>query len=369
MCPTKKKVLLVTGAAGFLGARAVDVALSEGQYKVIASDKPGSDLSRHKKAGARICTADLSRPVDCATLVKGVDRVCHMAQVFDLSMSCDDLMWANHRTSKNLVRASGEADVEHFLFCSTTDVYGLSKQRPVTETQRPAPATDFGFSLFRAEQTCRQVAAETEMPLTILRPAMTYGPGGLDLASLFCTLPFLAKEMVGFAPRFFGGPLVNAVHVDDVSGAAVYLIGHKKSGGETFNVSDNDWLPIGEFIDKIWEPLGIDRRFKVPMMKLPLKLASIFGGIFIPDIAIEKVNSMLKKRWDKIVQKHQIEPVLAPRFGRGFFSYAAGDRVFDNEKIKSFGYCLTQPNFDRGVARTAHWLQDQNWIPCAKDSK
>lgn len=363
MTGMSRKKLLVTGATEFVGEQTVKTAIEEYGYSVVAQDSPGSDFSALEAAGAKIAPVDLGDPKQCADLVRNVDIVCHTATLFDLSLSRRALMRANHTTTRILCEAAARAGIEHFILCSTADVYGTHKDVPINEKTRLVPENDYSFSKLRAEQSVFSIGEEFEMPVTVLRPSVIYGPGGVYLPTILCVVPYLVQDLVGFTPRFVGGPMVNAAHVEDVAGAMLFVAGRKKSFGNVYNVSDNDWLPLGEFVEKMWEPVGARWWLQVPVMKLPLKIASIFGNILLPDVAIDLFNFILKRRWDSVVKDEQVLPFLSPRFDRGFFTYTMGDHVYDNSKLKNLGYKLRFEKFDRGYEQTVRWYMQNRWMP------
>lgn len=359
----KKKTLLITGAAGAIGFRVVEMAQRESESRVIAGLFPEDDQVGLEGLAVEIRVGDLVKPEDCPRLVEGVDCLIHCGARFDLSLTRRELMESNHTTSENLARTAAQARVKHFVLCSTTDVYGPQESIPVTENATTRPENDFGFSMQAAENGLARISAETGMPVTVVRPSVVYGPGGMQWTGTLCALIFLIHDLIGFVPRLTGGPMHNAVHIDDVAGAMLHLIGRESSFGETYNVSDDDWLPLGEFIEKIWEPVGAKWRLRVPMAKLPVKMAAALGNALMPEFAFDVLNGTLQKRWERLARRYGLASSLSPRFDRGHFSYGMGDSVFDNTKLKNTGYALRYPKFDRGFQKTVDWYRKNKWLP------
>jgi nucleoside-diphosphate-sugar epimerase len=361
---TKRKTrVLVTGAGGFVGRRAVELAAEAGEFSIVATDLPGVDLSGAESAGAKVRPCDLTDADAREDLVKGIDLVLHIAAVTDRNLDRRALMRANHTATRRLAEAAAGAKVRHFVFMSSADVYGLPERMPANEESRTDPQDDYSFSKLTAEQALFLTGKETGMGVTAVRPSLIYGPGGVFLPGLFFAVPTLLQQLVGFTPRLSGGPLFNSCHVDDAAGAMLFLAGKKKAYGEAFNISDDDWLPLGEFIEKLWEPMGVNWKLALPMFRLPLKWFGLASGIFTPDIGIEFANFLLEKRWKKIASQIGIEPALIPRVERSYFRFACGDHVFDNGKIKQLGYRLRYPNFDRGYEQTVAWYREHKWLP------
>ncbi len=359
----KKTTLLITGAAASIGFRAVELALQETPHRIVAGLLSTDSTADLEKLEVEIRVGDLGKQEDCESLVKGIDFLIHCGTRFDLSLSRQELMQANHQSTENLARAAADAKVKHFLLTSSTDVYGPQERMPVGEEVTCRPENDYGFSMGRAEQGLLRIGNETGMAVTILRPSIVYGPGGMHWTGTLCALTFLIHDLIGFAPRFTGGPLQNAVHIDDVVGAALHLIGQESSFNEDFNVSDNDWLPLGEFIEKLWEPAGAKWRLRLPMLKLPVKVTAALGNALMPELAFDVINGTMQKRWERLAKRYGLASSLTPRFDRGHFSYGMSDNVFDNTKLKNIGYALRYPNFDRGFQRTVDWYKENKWLP------
>lgn len=362
--PTKKKsTLLITGAAGFVGQRTVELALAETDFSVCAADHPQADLDAARRAGARVRSGDLAHPEKCARILRGADVVMHLASVYDPTRTRAELMRMNRATTRTLAKAAAQSRVRHFLFCSTAEVYGAHRDVPIKEDARKVPDNDFSLSMLAAEQAVMRIGRETGMPVTILRPAIVYGPGGSFLSSALVIAPFLAPRIARMLPTFTGGPLINAVHVDDVAGALLFLAERSGAFGEAFNVADDDWLALGEFLEKIWETIGVRGWVKLPMMKGPVKWASIFLDIATPDFALDMVNYVLERRWERVQRERHVDSALSPRLDRGFLSYGAADHVYDTTKLTQLGYRLRYPNFDRGYAQTVANYKKRNWLP------
>lgn len=361
----KREILLIAGAGNFIGRRSALMALEQGRYKVIAADRPGTELSFLEKLGAEIRIGDPCSYTECSEMLKGADLVLDATSEYDLSLPHKAMMLANFEPARTMAGVAADIGVGQYVLCSTVEVYGNPVKTPITENSRLSPENRYGLSKLRAEQACVRIGAENKMPVTILRPSIIYGPGGIHLPGILYALPYLMQEYLGFAPKPVGGPMINAVHVDDVAGALLFLVGNEKSYGRIYNVSDNDWLSLGEFIEKLWEPTGIKWRLKVPVTKLPLKLASIFGNILIPDFALNLFNSALAGQWKKVVSSKGIKPTLDPRIDRGLFGYASGDHIYDNSKIRNLGYELAFPEFDKGYLETINWMKQNQWVPSA----
>ncbi|NOZ86485.1 MAG: NAD(P)-dependent oxidoreductase [Deltaproteobacteria bacterium] len=360
-----RPLVLVTGAGGFVGKHVVEQALENG-FAVRATDLPGSDLSWAKDLGAEIALGDLTNREQVKKLVKGVDRVAHIAAAFNLSLARNELLRINLNGSVNLAEEAASAGVELFVNCSTADTYGVSIQVPTREDAAQNPANDYAFSKLLAEQAVIRVGRRMSMPVSTIRPTVIYGPGAIYTASLFCTIPYILQKRFGFFPRLYGGPLVNAVHVEDVAGSIVFLLGKKNAaGGEksVYNVADDDWQTMGEYFHNLANPIGV--RFS------PFEVPVVTTGLVLLTKALERVpvkffdiaTTVLRSEWDRIRTENSLAGALNPRFDKGFLSYGLGDHAYDNTRLKSIGYKFKHPRFAKGYSETIKWYKDHRWIP------
>jgi nucleoside-diphosphate-sugar epimerase len=148
--------VLVTGGAGFLGARLARTLLARGQLAGRAIDRlvvldqvaPPDDLGSHPRVEVR--TAPL-REATGALVGEPFDAVFHLAAAVSAECEADfDLgMQANLDGTRNLLDALRRTgNVPRFVFASSIAVYGRDGSAPlpavVTDTTLPAPQTSYG---------------------------------------------------------------------------------------------------------------------------------------------------------------------------------------------------------------------------------
>ncbi len=356
------ELVLITGAAGFLGKPVVKAAIEAG-HAVHATDRPGTDLSWAEQLGARVSTAELSERDQVAGLFDGVSIVAHLAAVHNLGWDRDRLLRANLDTAVHVAQAAASAGVDLFVHCSSADTYGTCTRVPFRELDEQRPENHYAFSKLAAEEALKEIASRANMPLTILRPTILYGPRGIYAAGVMCALPFILHRKLGFLPRFRGGPLVNAVHVDDAAGAIVFALSRPEMAGEAYNVADDDWLSTGDYMYATFDPLDVSWSSReLPMHNSSMRLFSRALGV-MPGFGFESLSRLLQRHWEQIVREQELLPGLSPTFDKGFVSYGSGDHAYDNSKLKAAGYTLRWPRYAEGYRATIDWYKDQRWIP------
>ena len=150
--------ILVTGAAGFVGRRLVDVLAAKGERVValdrVAASKPASDGVTH-------VVADLLNPASYEATLSGVDCVIHLAAITGKARPAA-FQKVNVDATRALIGACEQAGVRRFVLMSSIAVTYTARQH--------YPYAD---SKIAAEAAARTSALET----VIVRPTMILGPG------------------------------------------------------------------------------------------------------------------------------------------------------------------------------------------------
>jgi len=189
------KTVLISGANGFLPAYMVETLLylNEKQYfkpvKVIGlvrSDERAKERFAvyQGRADLRFITQDVSVPVN---VQEPVDYIIHAAsQASPKYYGVDPVgtLSANILGTFNLLELARSKKIEGFLFFSSGEVYG-----EVSEKNIPTPETGYGYvdplnvrscyaeSKRMGENMCVSWYHQYKVPIKIVRPFHTYGPG------------------------------------------------------------------------------------------------------------------------------------------------------------------------------------------------
>ena len=172
-----KRLVLVTGANGFVGRAVVDRLAEGNSLPLAAVRQPGQ-----WQGPGRAVTYDLLS----TTLpdLSGVDAVIHCAaRVHVMADSVADPLHAyreaNRDATVRLAAHAAASGVRQFVFISTIKVNGERTlgRSPFTSLDEPAPVDPYGQAKLEAEQGLLELAARTGLQVTIIRPPLVYGPG------------------------------------------------------------------------------------------------------------------------------------------------------------------------------------------------
>jgi UDP-glucuronate 4-epimerase len=182
------RVVLVTGAAGFIGSHLVDRLLAEG-CEVVGVDAFTGYYSRRSKErnleaalgedGFRFVEGDLLR-LDLEEVLRGVEGVVHLAGEPGVRRSwggaLPKYLERNVVSTERLLEAASKNGTPRFVYASSSSIYGSDPGHPVAEEHPKRPTSPYGLSKLAAEELIRLYARERGVPGTILRYFTVYGP-------------------------------------------------------------------------------------------------------------------------------------------------------------------------------------------------
>jgi nucleoside-diphosphate-sugar epimerase len=209
--------LLVTGAAGFVGAATVRAALAEGHRVAAMVRKPGALRLAGLSGAFSIHAADLSDTGAVARILAQVrpNVVIHSAwEGVGGMLRASDIQFENIRTTCALADAAIAAGVEKFVGIGSQAEYGRFDRR-ITESDVPNPSMLYGAAKLSACHLARQRVEAAGINFAWLRLFSVYGPGD----NSHWLIPYSAAEMLrGHAPRTTAGTQRwDYLHIDDVA--------------------------------------------------------------------------------------------------------------------------------------------------------
>lgn len=284
----ENKTILITGTAGFIGFHLA---------KRLLRDNPGLKIvgidNLNDYYDVRLKEAKLNELLksDAFTFIKGniADKeivteafdtyrphtVIHLAAQAGVRYSIahpDTYIESNIIGFYNLLEAvrhscdDRKRGVEHFIYASSSSVYGMNRETPFTTEAR----TDSPVSLYAATKKADELIAHAysqlyNIPATGLRFFTVYGPAGRpDMAYFDFTNKFVAGETV----RIFnhGHCLRDFTYIDDVVESIVRLMpcppqrttdteGISKPPYSIYNVGAGSPVSLLEFVETLQEEL------------------------------------------------------------------------------------------------------------------
>lgn len=180
--------ILVTGAAGFIGATLSEKLLAEG-HEVIGLDgfdeyydpaQKRSNLQNLLKQKSFTFREEDILKADLPKILGQVEGVFHLAARPGVRASWgknfEIYLRQNVLATQALLEESKGKKLKKFVYASSSSVYGDCKQLPVTESGLPQPISPYGVSKLAAEHLVYLYWKNYGLPTVSLRYFTVYGP-------------------------------------------------------------------------------------------------------------------------------------------------------------------------------------------------
>jgi dTDP-glucose 4,6-dehydratase len=265
--------LLVTGAAGFIGANFVRLALARpaaggaAVERLVAVDLLTYAGNYANLSGLeadprlRFVRLDISARERMAALLREerVEVLVNFAAESHVDRSILDhapFLHTNlHGTLALLEAVRDLPGFRRFVQVSTDEVYGSIATGRAAETWATRPSSPYAASKAAADAFVQAYATTYGVPAVITRCSNNYGPYQFPekLIPLFVT-----NALDGAALPLYGDGMNvrDWIHVEDHCEALWYVLGLDTAAGEVFNVSAHDELPNRAVTDRILALLG-----------------------------------------------------------------------------------------------------------------
>lgn len=314
--------ILVTGAAGFIGAAVTSALLARGEsvvgvdnlndyYPVALKEARIAAIEGRAQGRFRLRRVDFAddAALDATLASVDVQRIIHLGAQAGVRHSIDNPRAyirsnvAGHLNMLELARARG---LEHLVYASSSSIYGGDATLPFKVGDR----ADRPLSLYAATKRADELMSETyahlyRLPQTGLRFFTVYGPWGRpDMAMWLFTDAILAGRPITVFNR--GDMRRDFTYIDDIVAGVIACLDHPpaddgaaKAGGSTaphrvYNIGNHRSERLERMIDLIEAACG-KRAIRVDAPMQPGDMPDTFADIseirddlgFAPTTSIE----------------------------------------------------------------------------------
>jgi nucleoside-diphosphate-sugar epimerase len=240
--------IVIIGGSGHVGTYLVP-ALVEGGYEVVNVSRGAASPYRPHPAWKAVEQVVVDRKAQEAEGKFGA-RIAGLNADIVIDMISFEL-----EAAQQLVEAL-HGKVEHYLFCSSTWVYGHATSVPSVETDRTNAIDTYGINKARIEAWLSQQARRNGFPATCFRPGHIVGEGWVpinpqananpDVFSLIARGDELALPNLGLE-------MLHHVHADDVARWIIRAIEQRAASiGEVFNTVSSQALTMRGYAEAMY---------------------------------------------------------------------------------------------------------------------
>jgi len=294
--------VLITGTAGFIGFHLANKLIAKG-YDIVGLDSINDYYDINVKYGRLERTGIKKSEIEYGKLVQSdkftnykfmkgnledkelinkifkeekFDKVCNLAAQAGVRYSLENpaaYIDSNIVGYANILEASKQNNIKHFVYASSSSVYGANESLPFSTSDN----IDHPLSLYAATKKSNELIAHSyshlfNIPTTGLRFFTVYGPWGRpDMALFLFTKAILENKPINV---FNNGEMVrDFTYVDDIVEGITRVIDNPPKGNpnwsgknpdpadskapyKIYNIGNNAPVKLTEFIEAIETKLG-----------------------------------------------------------------------------------------------------------------
>jgi len=258
---------LVTGAAGFIGARTAEMLIQDGHTVVGVDNLNDAYDPRMKEYRLRRLQAlpgftfhklDISEKsvIDHFKSEK-LDAVINLAARAGVRYSVDN-PWVYVETNVigtlNMLELCKQNGTKKFIFASTSSIYGANPPYPTPESASSSePLQPYAASKKGAEALCHSYHHLYDIDVSIVRYFTVYGPAGRPDLALFRFVQWISE---GRPVRVYGDGNQSRgfTYIDDIARGTILAL--KPLGYEIINIGGHEVITINDSIKLIEELSG-----------------------------------------------------------------------------------------------------------------
>lgn len=270
----KKKKVLVTGGAGFIGSQLVERLIKRGSEVTVFDNLQNGSLKNLENAKGKFMfiKGDCRDKETAEKICRRKDIVMNLAarvggieynRTHQGTMLQDNLM-----ISTVMLEAARKANVERFLVVSSACVYSRNCSVPTPEAEgfldEPEPTNGgYGWAKRMSEKLGMYYANEFNMKIGIVRPYNCYGPRDHFDPNVSHVIPALIKRVIdGENPVIVWGTGRQTrafLYVEDLAEGLILAI-ERYPSPDPINLGTDEEVLIKELIEKIIKINGINSK-------------------------------------------------------------------------------------------------------------
>lgn len=257
------KKIVITGGAGFLGSNLVGALSLDNAIVIIdnfSSGIPGRLAPFRKNPRIKIVKGDIRDKEQMIRLVPNADLLYHLAALPPRAALSDPgaVHAVNVTGTLNILQAALKKGIKRFVYISSSYVYGNAQRLPVSETHPLEPTNIYGAFKVASEKYVKSFYYMYGLPVIIVRPFNTYGPGANYLGESAEIIPrFLIRALYNVPLTVYGSGEQSRdfTYISDTIRGIVQASACDSLTGEEVNIARGEEVKVTELIEIIRKTL------------------------------------------------------------------------------------------------------------------
>ncbi len=264
-------VVVVTGAAGFIGSHLVEGLLARGAVvravDNFATGRPSNlafveDLSAEARGRYQFFETDIRDQDAMADIFDGAYGVLHEAALPSVARSVEepaDSHDVNLTGTLSLLLLAREYGLTRFVMAGSSSVYGDTPTLPKIETMPQTPQSPYALTKAAAETYCGLFTKLYGLETVVLRYFNVYGPRQDPNSDYAAVVPaFILRLLRGEAPTIYGDGKQSRdfTFIGDVVAANVAALTAPKAAGHFMNIGAGTRYSLLDLLAALRESAG-----------------------------------------------------------------------------------------------------------------
>jgi len=233
---------LVTGGSGFLGNLIARRLHSRGERVKVLDI--WEDPTRPKEIEFIHC--DICDRDGVGKAMSGIEVVHHNAALVPLTKSGARFWQVNVQGSQITAEQAAAAGVRAFVHMSSSAIFGVPQQCPITEATPLRPVEIYGRAKLAGEQAVREVCEKAGLRLIVIRPRTILGEGRLGI---FQILFEWIREGRNVYVIGRGDGLFQFIHAHDLIDAYMLALDHGEPG--VYNAGTDHFSSVRQALEHL----------------------------------------------------------------------------------------------------------------------
>jgi UDP-glucose 4-epimerase len=261
-----KKIVVVTGGAGFIGSHLVDALVAQGyRVRVIDSFVTGSrENLRHHGGAIDLLEADVRDLAAVEEACRGAETVFHQAALASVPLSLErplDVHAACATGTLTVLDAARRAGVRRVIYAGSSSCYGDSPWAGKRESDPMLTLSPYAAAKLAGEKYCESFWHSFRLETVVLRYFNVFGPRQDPDSPYSAVIPLFIRQMLGGqAPTVFGdgGQSRDFCFVENVVNGNLLAMQSRMAAGRTYNLACGQSITLLQLIGELRGLLGVD---------------------------------------------------------------------------------------------------------------